>query len=77
MKWPSLSPDLNPVENMWAILVQRVYQNGRQFNTTLELEQAIYAAWDDVSLNTIADLIDSMKNRIFNVIYNRGSHSNY
>ncbi len=30
---PSRSPDMNPIENLWGILVRRVYANGRQFDS--------------------------------------------
>ena len=37
MDWMSCSPDLNPIENIWAILARQVYADGRQFNNRAEL----------------------------------------
>lgn len=33
LPWPSLSPDLNPIENLWGLLARKVYADGRQFKT--------------------------------------------
>ena len=77
MKWPSLSPDLNPIENLWGILSRKVYQNGRQFSSVEQLKTAIIECWEEIPLQTLGTLIDSMKNRVFEVILNKGNAINY
>ncbi len=77
MKWPALSPDLNPVENIWAMLARQVYGNGTQFECIENLEESIHSAWNEISLNFMSDLIESMKCRIYNVIRYQGKHSGY
>ena len=32
MNWPADSPDLNPVENLWAIVLAKLYEGGKQYN---------------------------------------------
>ena len=38
MECPACSPDLNPIENLWGILSRKVYENGKQFEYTLDLK---------------------------------------
>lgn len=57
LPWPSCSPDLNPVENLWGIIVRRIYANNRQYQTIQELKSAIQEAWNDVSDETIQNLV--------------------
>ena len=77
MDWPSRSPDLNPIENLWGILVRAVYADGRQFSTVAELRDAIKLAWDDIDLETLQKLSNSMKNRMFKLTANQGATINY
>jgi hypothetical protein len=75
--WPSRSPDLNPIENLWGLLVRRVYANGRQFATAGDLKAAIRSSWDEITEAERQSLINSLPNRLFNVIRANGGYSNY
>ena len=53
MSWPPQSPDLSPIENVWALLTQRVYADGRSYRTTNELWEAVSKEWEKL---TAADM---------------------
>ena len=44
--WPAKSPDMSPIENLWAWLAKKVYGNKPRYNTIEELKDAIWKAWD-------------------------------
>ena len=48
LKWPPKSPDMNPVENLWGILVRKIYENGKQYSTVEELKNVNEAAWSSI-----------------------------
>ena len=41
--WPPYSPDLNPIENIWAIMKQKL--EGRKFATITSLKNELYKIW--------------------------------
>ncbi|CAF2149472.1 unnamed protein product [Rotaria magnacalcarata] len=51
LPWPSLSPDLNPIENLWGILARMVYAEGKQFRTKEQLKTAILKSWEKSTSN--------------------------
>lgn len=77
MEWPSRSPDINPIENLWGILSRRVYANGRQFSSVAELKKKILECWGEIDDNVLKTLINSMPNRIFQIIRNNGAKTKY
>lgn len=77
MDWPARSPDLNPIENLWAILAQLVYAGNRQYRSKTALKEAIEEAWDKIDQATLNKLIDSMHNRFDMCISLKGGKTNY
>ena len=49
---------------MWLKLVRKFYVNGKQYNAVIDLKNSIIQAWDEIYLDDISDLVDSMKGRI-------------
>ena len=64
LDWPAQSPDLNPIENLWAIVKRSIRQREKPPSNVGELEKYVQAAWKAIPLTTIRNLIDSMPQRI-------------
>lgn len=77
LTWPALSPDLNPIENLWGWMTRRVYANGRQFKTVSELRAAVLVCWSEVPEQLRKSLVDSMKVRMIEVIKKNGDSIEY
>ena len=74
MKWPAQSPDLNPIENLWAIIKRRVYPADRQYTSQGQLWEAIKDVCAALEPHEILNLTSSMDNRLFQVIQKTGSY---
>ena len=74
LKWPAQSPDLNPIENLWGILDTKLPKNRSSADNCFEL---LKKAWEEIDQNVIANLIESIPNRLKCVIKNRGGPTNY
>ena len=75
--WPARSPDLNPIENLWGILVQKVYAGNRRFYSLNELGTSIQAAWKSIDQDILNKLVDSMPKRLNDVIVANGKSIDY
>ena len=75
LDWPSQSPDINPIENLWAILNQSMKE--RTCNTEDELFNYLHGAWVNLEKNILEKLIISMPERCKKVIENNGNPIGY
>lgn len=68
--WPALSPDLNVIENVWAILKRSVRK--RNPTTLPELRFAVQEEWKKIVTSSLCGrLFDSIRKRI-NCVLSRG-----
>jgi transposase len=77
LEWPALSPDLNPIENLWGILARAVYKDGKQYENREALIEAIEREWAKIPQNVLQNLINSMNERCRQVIEFKGAKTKY
>ena len=77
LDWPTKSPDLNPIENLWRIFSRRVYKNKCQFKDWETLKSRIKQYWNEIPSVTLRKLIDSMQNKCVEVLQLKGNKCKY
>lgn len=75
MDWPSNSPDLNPIENLWGIVKDNVER--RMPKNLGELEGFMVEEWDRIPESVLINLVKSMKRRCELVIESNGERIPY
>jgi hypothetical protein len=73
--WPPSSPDLNPIENVWAIVQRRVNKRGPE--TFEAFKAAVIQELKGLSKQTISNLYASMKDRMEAVVSLGGGRTGY
>ena len=74
LHWPAHSPDLNVIENLWAILKRKMPRQGAR--TQDELWVQVQRIWDEVTIDEINNLVDSFRSRLMAVIALHGESLN-
>lgn len=76
LDWPSMSPDLSPIENLWALLDMKVLH--AQPTTLGELRKCMYRAWAELGRGVIPKrLVESMPRRMDQVRKKKGEMIRY
>ena len=74
LDWPAYSPDLNPIENIWAIFKKSLRG---QIVTWENLEEKVMEVWNNINPDVVRNLYSSYENRLVKVIKNHGSLTGY
>lgn len=77
LEWPPYSPDLNLIENVWGIMCQTMYHQGKTYTNTDDLWEAVKDAWQKISPQTIRNLYNSMTRGLIKVLEAQGRGINY
>ena len=75
LKWPSQSPDLNPIEHLWEELGRRV--EAKCSKNLDELYENLLEEWRNIPPERISSLVDSMPRRCQAVIDAKGFSTHY
>lgn len=85
MTWPPQSPDLNPIENLWAFLKHRLYKGsphlylvqGGAERTKKAIFEALLQAWETIEEDYLGKLLESMPRRMEAVIKAKGGQTRF
>ena len=69
LKWPPRSPDLNPIENVWSMMVRQIREEQVRHGgtwTEQRLRSAILAAWSSITPEQFRTLCASVPARLEN-----------
>lgn len=75
LEWPAQSPDLNPIEHLWAHIKLEL----KKFPATSvsDLKVKLVDIWNGISVEVCEKLVKSMPKRVEQVMRNKGGASSY
>lgn len=77
MDWPAQSPDLNPIEHLWAHLKKKLAAYPTPPKGINELWERTQLEWEAIDQTVVQNLIESMPRRVEEVFKANGGYTNY
>ena len=70
--WPSQSPDLNPIEHVWAYISHKLSRKRGQIANKAQLDAFVHKTWNEISSSMLENLASGMPKRCGAVIEANG-----
>src|SRR6201991_4608073 len=77
LDWPSQSPDLNPIEHLWAHVKKELHKYPVPPSSLHQLWDRLVEQWNKIPTEVCQNLIKSMPRRCRAVINAKGGHTKY
>lgn len=77
LEWPAQSPDLNPIENLWAIIKKRLEKFPYAPKNKKELITRVENIWEGLEISLLERLSLSVPHRLAEVRKNKGKSIKY
>jgi hypothetical protein len=77
MLWPAQSPDLNPIENLWSFIKNKIYSYETPASGLKELFSRVEIEWEKIPAEFLQSLYESMPKRMAQVIKAKGRWTKY
>ena len=75
MDWPSMSPDLNPIEHLWGIHKREVEVH--KVPNIRQLRDVVMEEWKSIPVATCEALVNSRLRRVKAILDNVSGHTKY
>lgn len=75
IEWPSFSPDMNPIEHLWDEMERRMKKE--QPKNERELREALMKVWEGIEKDVVKKLVNSVPNRLNELIRMKGYPTRY
>lgn len=84
MDWPPYSPGLNPIENVWKLLKERICKEDPTLGDLPKnqvskdrLVQVAIIVWEEFEQSLLQELVESMPGRLEAVVKSEGWYTKY
>ena len=77
LAWPGNSPDMNLIENVWALVASRMSKHANLPQNTAELWDRVQRAWASISIEEVRKLFRSMPSRVHELLAKNGGPTHY
>jgi len=77
LDWPAQSPDLNPIEHLWNEIDRRLRQLPDNITSAEDLWNKIQLMWSQMDTDFCLKLIDTMPQRIKDVLKANGGYTKW